>query len=260
MTTQPSILTTDRPPIIYPESDGMPLPDGEYQGKFFIEILSVLTAFFSDDPSVGVNGDTFIYYQEGAPNLRIAPDCRIVFGIGEEARESLRRHNTYLVWEVGKFPDFVMEIGSPSTASNDLGSKRELYARLGALEYWRYDPSGGEHYGEPLVGERLVDGEYRRIEPMDDPEGNLRIHSPLLNLELCWEEDRLRFYDPVADRWLENNVEALARADFAESRADFAESRADFAESRVESERAARLSAEARAARLEAEIRRLRGE
>ena len=66
-------------------------------------------------------------------------------------------NNTYLLWEVGKAPDFVLEIGSKSTANADLVRKRELYAELGVGEYWRYDATGGEFYGEPLVGERLVD-------------------------------------------------------------------------------------------------------
>ena len=152
--------------------------------------------------------------------------------------ESIRRFNTYRVWEVGKMPDFVLEIGSPSTASNDIGPKRDLYASLGVREYWRFDPTGGDHYGEPLVGEYLVDGEYRRFEMRGDPTGGTRGHSPLLNLDLRWMEGRLRFYDPVAGRWLENYSETAARA---------------------AAEHAARESAEARVAELEAELRRLRG-
>ena len=173
-----------------------------------------------------------------------------MFGIGRAAL--LELHRTYRVWEAGKFPDFVLEIGSPSTADNDLGAKRELYAHLGALEYWRYDPTGGEHYGEPLVGEYLVEGEYRRFEMMDDTDGLPRAHSPLLNLDLRWEEGRLRFYDPASGRWLENNAESIARAEVAEARVEAAEALA-------EGERDARIAAEARVAKMEAEIRRLRG-
>ena len=49
------------------------------------------------------------------------------------------------------------------SAAADLGRKRDLYAALGVLEYWRYDATCGEFYGEPLVGEYLLDGEYRRF-------------------------------------------------------------------------------------------------
>ena len=74
------------------------------------------------------------------------------------------RFDTYLLWEVGKPADFALEIGSPSTARNDLMSKRALYARPGIGEYWRHDKTGGNFYGEPLVGKYLEDGEYQRLE------------------------------------------------------------------------------------------------
>ena len=228
MTTKLSIPTYAEQEIIYPDTDGLPLPDSLEQEPFFIEILATLKAFL-ESMDVLVSGNTLIYYVEGDPSFSVAPDCYIVLGIGRAAL--LELHRTFRVWEAGKFPDFVLEIGSPSTADNDLGPKRDLYARLGALEYWRYDPTGGEHYGEPLVGEYLVDGEYRRFEMMADPDGLPRAHSSLLNLDLRWEENRLRFYDPTTGRWLENNSESLARAEAAEERV----------------------------AELEAELRRLRG-
>ena len=78
--------------------------------------------------------------------------------------DSILRFNTYRLWEVGKPPDFVLEIGSSSTANNDLGDKRNLYARLGIGEYWRFDATGQDFYREPLAGEFLAEGEYRRFE------------------------------------------------------------------------------------------------
>jgi hypothetical protein len=236
MVTKFTDATAPKTEIFYPETDGMPLPDSLEQGRFLREIAIVLAGFFFDDQTIEVDSDTFIYFIEGDPNRRVAPDLYIVFGI---SKESLERNNVYLVWEVGKFPDFVMEVGSSSTANNDLGPKRALYAELGALEYWRYDPTGGDHYGEPLVGEYLLDGEYRRFEMMPDPDGYPRVHSPLLNLDLRWEEDRLHFYDPVAGVWLENYQEVMARASAAEAQVE---------------------SAEDRIAQLEAELQRLRGE
>ncbi len=122
-----------------------------------------------------MNGESFIYYVEGNPRRSFSPDCYVVFGLSETALESLslEGNNTYLLWEVGKPPDFILEIGSPSTAMADLGSKRDLYAELGVGEYWRYDGTGGEFYGEPLVGERLVDGEYRRLEMRRESAGRV---------------------------------------------------------------------------------------
>lgn len=236
MVTKFTNATAPKTEIYYPETDGMPLPDSREQGSYLREIAIILAQFFLGDPTVEVDSDTFIYFIEGDPNRRVAPDLFIAFGV---SKESLERNNVYLMWEVGKFPDFVLEVGSSSTANNDLGPKRALYAELGALEYWRYDPTGGERYGEPLVGEYLVDGEYRRFDMMPDPDGNPRVHSPLLNLDLRWEEDRLHLYDPEAGVWLENYRETVARARVAEAQAE---------------------AAEGRIAELEAELRRLCGE
>ena len=160
-------MTTGRATtIFYPESDGMPLPDGEYQSPIFRRVVSPLEVHFDDVEGAHVNGNTFLYYVEGDPRRNVSPDCYAVFGLSEAALASLSMegNNTYLLWEVGKPPDYVLEIASPSTARRDLGAKRDLYARIGVGEYWRYDQTGGDFYREPLVGERLVDGEYRRLE------------------------------------------------------------------------------------------------
>ena len=240
---------TATPAVIYPDTDGKPLPDNLEQEPFFIETLATLKAFFTD-PDILVSGNTIIYYEEGNPNRSVAPDCYIVFGVRRESL-ILPDTKTYLVWEAGKFPDFVLEIASSSTARNDTGPKRDLYARLGALEYWRYDPTGGDLYGEPLVGEYLVDGEYRRFNLTLDPDGTTRAHSPLLNLDLRSEGDRLRFYDPVSDRWLENFIESQERANAEQERANAEQERANAEQERAD-------AAEARVAELEAELRRLR--
>ncbi len=246
MATTPTVLTPGRPTeadeVFYPETDGMPLPDGYEQGPHFREIVSIVELHLGG-PTTAVSGDTFVYYVEGDPKKWVSPDCYVAFGVDVE---SIRRFNTYRVWETGKVPDFVLEIGSPSTASNDVGPKRDLYASLGVREYWRFDPTGGDHYGEALVGEYLADGEYRRFEMSGGPGVASRGHSPLLGLDLCWTEGRLRFYDPAAGRWLENHAETAARAEYAEARAG--------------AEQVAREAAEARLAELEADLRRLRGE
>ena len=249
------MTTRSAPTIVYPETDGMPLPDGEFQAPLYRRIVRDLEVHFSNVPGSRVNGDTFIYYVEGDPRRSVSPDCYVVFGLSESALHSLslEGNNTYLMWEVGKPPDFILEIGSPSTARADLGSKRDLYAELGVSEYWRYDATGGEVYGEPLVGERLVDGEYSRIEMRRESDDRAESHSETLNLDLWWVDGELRFWDPVAVRWL------LSQEEEQDGRLA--------AERRAEEEGAGRLAAQARAGaaenrvvELEAELRRLRGE
>ena len=181
--------------IIYPETDGMPLPDGVFQDPLFREVVSTLETFFSEQPNTVVSGNTFIYYEEGNPRRSVSPDCYVAY---DSDVELLLSNNTYRLWEMGKPPDFALEIASVSTATADTGSKRELYARLAIPEYWRYDSTGGEFYGEPLVGEYLVDGEYRRFETHRESDGRVWGHSPALNLDLWWDDGRLRFWDPCS--------------------------------------------------------------
>ena len=272
MATRPAdtASTTDLNEVFYPESDGMPLPDGEFQAPLYREVLSIFEMYYEDSPGTHVNGNTFLYYEEGNPRRFVSPDCYVVFDI---SMEPIERYNTYRVWEMGKPPDFVLEIGSPSTATTDLVAKRELYAQMGIEEYWRFDSTGGDFYREPLVGEHLVDGEYRRLELEREPGGLVRSHSPVLGLDLCWDNGHLRAYNPATDKWLlsSRDVSKLAREERAgqprknglpDSQKPADEERAArvSAEAIADEERAARQSAEARLAEMEAELRRLRGE
>ena len=237
-------MTTRTTSIVYPETDGLPLPDGEFQSPLFRRIVGDLDDRYRSVPGAKVNGNTIIYFVEGNPRRSVSPDCYVALGLSPEALESIERNNVYLLWEVGKAPDFVLKIGSESTADADLGRKRDLYADLGVGEYWRYDATGGEFYGEPLVGEYLVDGEYRRFELRHEPDGRVWSHSEVLDLDIWWLEDDLRFWDPVDGDWLLRREEERTRADEERIRAD--------------EERAGRLAAEIRVAELEAEVRRLR--
>ena len=247
------MITKATATIVYPYTDGMPLPDGRFQEPLYHRAVGTLRTFFKDTPNCEVNGNTFIYYVEGNPRLNFAPDCHAAFGLSEEAMESLERNNTYLMWEVGKPPDFVLEIASPSTARTDLYDKRDLYARVGVPEYWRYDSLDGRFYGEPLVGERLVGGEYERMEMRQDADGSVWAHSDALNLDLWCIDGELRFWDPVGERWLLSQEEEHDGRLAAEARAEAERERRLAAEARAEQDRTARLA-------LEAELRRLRGE
>ena len=80
-----------------------------------------------------------------------------------------------------------MEVASPSTAANDLGWKRELYQQLGIQEYWRFDPTGGELYGKPINGERLVAGNYEEYELKYGDDGSVQGHSELLDVVFSLE-------------------------------------------------------------------------
>ena len=57
------------------------------------------------------------------------------------------------------------------------------------------------------------------------PEGHYWGHSDSLNLDLCWEEGNLRFWDPVARIYLNTFTDERAARSAAEARAMDAEAR-----------------------------------
>ena len=183
--------------------------DGMLQNFVIADIGPVLRLRFKPRAdSVLVSGRAYILYDINDPNARIAPDYFIVFDVDVQ---SIIRHNSYRVWQWGKPPDFVLEIASESTALNDLTTKRDIYARMGATEYWRFDPSGGELYGEPLAGERLVDGRYEPYPIHTDADGDIWAHSEALNLDFYMRGNRFWVKDSATGEWL-NFIEAEVEA------------------------------------------------
>ena len=149
----------------------------------------------------------------------------------------------------------MLEIASESTGEADYTAKRRDYAAFGIPEYWRFDPSGGRHHDAPLAGDRLVDeAYYQPVEIRQAGEGRLWGHSDILNLDFCWEDGRLRWWDPVAERYLETHDEEANARIAAETRAEAEREARMTAEAQSETEREARMTAEARIQELEAEL------
>ena len=139
------------------------------------------------------------------PDLLVAFDCDR--GLIEERRG-------YALKLMARPPDFVLEAASPTTGVTDYRDKRLDYARYGIPEYWRFDPSGGDHYDVALAGDRLVDSVYEpmEVERLDD--GVWRGYSETLGLHVCWEHGRLRFFDSITESYLlSHEEEAEARRD-----------------------------------------------
>ena len=222
---------------LYPPNEE-PLPDAMIQEPYITDSLYLARDHLRERSDVLMSSNTFIYYEEGNRRACVAPDWYVVFGVDPAA---IREVESYLLWEVGKPPDFVLEVASPSTWANDLGWKRDLYASIGVREYWRYDPRGGELYGEPLVGEELVEGVYRRLEMGRMEEGVAWGRSAVLGLDIHWGVGQVEFVNSATGEPLRRiHQERLAR-EAAEARADAAEVRADAAEAEL-----SRLRAELR--------------
>ena len=220
------------------------------QRRQITKIDAALLAHFKARGDVLVCGEGYLRHDATNASERFAPDCVVTFGVDPEA--TIRR-NGYVVSEVGKPPDFVLEIASKSTGTRDYTVKREGYERYRAREYWRSDESGGRWHDAALAGDKLVDGKYVPIEIIHDEDGRFWGYSEVLGLNLCWDEGILRFYDPVSERFLPDSVELAYERDDAEARshanktrADDAEARADDAEARSRANKARADDAEAR--------------
>ena len=245
------------------------LPDAFYDDPETVEdsmvqrlpldlIRHQLREAFEDRADVYVSGEAFVFYDRNDPYRRISPDCFITFDV--DAERVLEEFPNYLVWGVGKFPDFVLEMASPSTARNDLGHKRDLYARLGIAEYWLLDPEDGKWYGRRIVGLRLVDGEYREYPIYEAPDGSITVHSELLNLDFHWSDGEFVILDPDTGLPIDRRAAAERRAE-EERAARLAEAtRADAAEARAGEEATRADAAERRERELLQEIARLRGQ
>ena len=240
------------PSIHYPDSDGEPLAESDYQFYPLTDTVRTLGLRFANRPDVYVAGNMLVYYRMNDVSARLAPDVFVVFGVDDHLRRS------YFVWREGKAPDFVLEIASESTVNNDTGDKRDKYAELGVTEYWRFDPTG-ECLEPTLQCDLLEDGRYRPVELSRNPDGTIRGHSQLLGLDIYATpgESRLRFYDPVQEAWLRNLPESETALQ-AEEAAHTA-TRADLllAEASRASAEAARASAEAERDAAQERIRQL---
>ena len=181
------------------------------------------------------------------------PDVMVAFGIDRELIDVTRG---YIIDEVGKPPDLVMELASDRTGRRDYIDKREIYASLGVPEYWRFDHTGGRYHDAPLAGDLLVDGHYQPIELTIEPDGVIWGYSEALGLSLCWVEGRLRLWNREQRAYLLDHAEDRARANAEASRADReAQARAD-ADARADREAQARADADARIRELEERLRR----
>jgi len=227
------------------------------QRKSLSTIDSTLGPHFAAFDDVLLTGEIYVRLDEDDAR-KLAPD--FIFARELSNPERVIRRNGYVISEVGKPPDLVLEVGSRSTGRRDYTVKREGYAALGIGEYWRFDPSGGEHHDLPLAGDTLVDGEYVSMEIVIESDERRWGYSEVLGLELWWEDETLRFRDPVSGQFLPTAEEERAARESAEARAEAAEARAGTAEARAEAAESRALAAETQMAEMEAELRRLRGE
>jgi Uma2 family endonuclease len=170
--------------MLYPSSDGKPLGETDYHVIAVTRLFETLRSFFRTAPTVYVASNLFLYYEEGNPQARKAPDVMVVKGVAKGYRR------TFKTWVEKALPCTVFEISSKKTRKEDLAEKQPLYASLGIPEYFLFDPEG-RYLKPPLQGFRLKRKHYVPITLRKD--GSLS--SRELDMRLQREGITLRLID-----------------------------------------------------------------
>ena len=200
------------------------IPRNSCQVAARIHGFSCLREHWHERQDVFVGSDQFLYWdpahdpETNPENPPAVPDVYVTFDVADRDRYS------YVAWEEGKPPDFVLEVTSPSSRKQDAEEKPGLYAKIGVPEFFIYDPGYEDDAAltsidpkfdgfEPtLAGFELRGGrggEYRPLPKERLPIGVVGIRSKVLGLWLCikrprWElmDDWLRWYDPATGKFL----------------------------------------------------------
>ena len=195
--------TVTRLPIEdYSHLEPLPDPPGEpdmQQDRVRYDFVSALQAHFANRDDVLIASGGHVRNEATNDAEHLAPDLVVTFGVRADAIIS---RNGYVISEVGKPPDWVLEIASRATGHRDYTYKREAYAAYGIGEYWRFDRTGGKFHDAPLAGDTLIEGRYTPIEIIRESKDLIWGHSPRLGLDMVWDEGALRLREPMTGEFL----------------------------------------------------------
>ena len=257
-----STTFTARPPGKYGQAVPLPdppkPPDALQRSPHIYKAYARLENYFKHRPDVLVGGNGYLCSDTRDRSRWVRMDCVVAFAVDPEA---IIARNGYIISEVGKPPEFVLEVVSESTSRQDYIRKRALYAEYGVAEYWCFDRTGGQYHDRPLSGETLVNGQYEPLSLNTGADSVIRGYSRVLGLELYWDTGQLRFRDPAAaGHYLPDLKDALAQRDAEAAARAVAEAERDIAAAQRDVEAAARAVAEALVERLRAQLRRLQSD
>ncbi len=217
-----------RKSTLYPESDDM----GEHEiQRLIAELLRPLMDRFLVERRrpAHVGADQFIYWKEGTPTRRLAPDVYVLPGVDRSIVIP-----SWKTWETGIVPSFALEIAGGDIAK-DYDHGPADYADLGVSELVVFDP-----HATPTSKTRLRWQVFRRVAKRG-----------LVRVDVS-QGDRVK--SKVLRAWLRAvGSDSGVRIRIAEG-----ENGEDLFPTEAEAERAAREAAEAARDAAEAEVARLR--
>lgn len=226
--------------IFYPSADGEPVAETYDHLYVLLTTLEVLKQYLADIQAT-VLANQFLYYAQGYPKLRVAPDVMVIFDVTPGGRDN------YKIWEEGQVPSVIFEMTSSGTKDQDQIFKKTLYEQLGVKEYWLFDPKR-EWQEEQLRGYRLRGEIY---EPISDN------RSEPLQLRLQAEGRLINFYrEDTGEKLLipEELAQALREEVVARQQA---EAQAEQERQKAEAERQRAEEAQAQVEQLKARLRSL---
>jgi Uma2 family endonuclease len=236
------------------EEFGLPDEFHDYQPKLLRETCQPKT-YLAADRFVGA--DLNLYYDSRHPRWYKRPDWFLALGVSMAADRQEDLRWSYVIWQESVSPFVVVELLSPGTEDEDLGSKVreigkpptkwEVYERILRVPFYVVF----DRYENRLRAFGLVNGRYQ---PLDLSGPDPRVWFDELELGLAvWqgsyqgiEGKWLRWYEASED-WIPTDAEAR---DLAETARDLAETARDLAETEAQAERSARRSAIPRLANL----------
>jgi len=208
-----------------------------------------------------VGADQFLYFKDGDPTQRVAPDVYVLPGVPQS-----RIAPSWKLWEIGVAPSFCFEIVS-SDVVKDYEDTPALLGGLGARELIVFDPeaAGRKARVRWQVFRARASG-FQRVERSDAD----RVRSAQLGCFLRvvgrGAEQRVRIATGPKGEVLYPTMEEIAEAERAEKERERAEKERERAEkeheraekererAEKERERTARVALEARVAELEAAV------
>ncbi|WP_414624513.1 Uma2 family endonuclease [Calothrix sp. CCY 0018] len=217
--------------IFYPSADGEPVAETFDHLYALLTTLEVLKQYLANRQAT-VLGDQFLYYSQGFPKLRVAPDVMVIFDVAPGGRDN------YKLWEEGQVPSVIFEMTSGGTQDKDQIFKKTLYEQLGVKEYWLFDPKG-EWIEEKLRGYRLRGEIYESItDSRSEPlQLRLQVEGRLIGFYREDNGEKLLIPDELAAALQQEVVarrQAEEQVEQERQRAEQQRQRAELAEAEVE--------------------------
>ncbi|MBP0020021.1 MAG: Uma2 family endonuclease [Cyanobacteria bacterium SBLK] len=150
------------PPSDLPYDDGEPLESNRHRIAMNV-LIDSLHQIYQGRDDYYAGGNMFIYYSARQARNRDfrGPDFFAVLNV-----DGTRERRSWMVWEEeGRYPDVIVELMSPSTASVDTTTKKDLYERtFRTPDYFVYNPFDPESLqGWHLESDRV----YHALSPND---------------------------------------------------------------------------------------------